>query len=207
MIFENKPILNKLYTACIWISRLAVVNLWWLLFSLLGLVIFGIGPATIAMTVVINRWMLEDKDLRPFSVFFSVYKKYFIKTNVISLTIMVIGFIIGFNIYFTILHDLPIYVKSLAGGMGIVFFLVAVITFPLYVNSETTFSQLFKTSLLFIVGYPINSFIIFAATVGLIMIQLFMPGLIFFFSGSAISFVTILRTHKAIEKTKQIQQI
>lgn len=207
MIFENKPILNKLYTACVWISRLAIVNLCWLLFSLLGLIIFGIGPATIAMTVVINRWILEDKNLRPFSVFFSVYKKYFIKANVISLTIMVIGSIIGFNIYFTILHDLPIYVKSLAGGMGIVFFLSATITFPLYVNNEVTFFQLFKASLLFIVGYPINSFIIFAATVGLIMIQLFMPGLIFFFSGSAISFVTILRTHKAIEKTKQIQQI
>lgn len=205
--FENKPILKKMYTASIWISRLAIINLLWLAFSILGLIVFGIGPATIAMTVVINRWIVGEEDLRPFPLFFSIYKKYFIKANIISLIVMIIGFITGFNVYFTLIHNLPIYTKSLAGGAAIVFFLIAVVIFPLYSNNETPFSQLFKTCLFFIVGYPINSLIILAATIGLITIQLFMPGLMFFFSGSAVTFFSILRIHKAIEKTRKIQQI
>lgn len=207
MYLDNQPILQKLYSIAVWISRLAIVNILWILFTIAGLVIFGIGPSTIAMSIIINRWINKDESFPIFSVFIKAYKKHFMSANFISLIMIIIGYVVVFNFNFTRVHNLSYVYISLAGAIGIIYFLMAITIFPLYANNATNISELFKTNLLFIVSYPLNTLILFLATTGLIIIQLFMPGLIFFFSGSTIVFVATLRVHRAIDKTSRIQQM
>lgn len=84
MFFDNQPILQKLYLLTVWISRLALVNLLWILFTFLGLVVFGLGPSTTAMAVVINRWINGEENFSMLSLFKKIYFNYFIKTNIIE---------------------------------------------------------------------------------------------------------------------------
>lgn len=207
MFFDNQPILQKLYLLTIWISRLALVNLLWIFFTLMGLIIFGLGPSTTAMAVVINRWVNGEENFKMFSLFKKIYLNYFIKTNIIFLIISLIGYVIVFNFNFTQIHDPSYFFVALTGAIGLIYILMTLMTFPLYANNAVSIIELFKTNVLFIVGYPLNSLIILIASTGLIIIQLFMPGLLFFFSGSAIMFITTLRIHKAISKTKEIQKL
>lgn len=46
-----------------WGVRLVWLNLWWSLLTLLGGVVFGIGPATIAAHAVASRWLRGETDL------------------------------------------------------------------------------------------------------------------------------------------------
>lgn len=207
MNFQNKPILEKLYTGTVWISRLTIVNLLWILFTLLGFVVFGIGPASTAMAVVINKWVLGEEEFSTYRIFKDVYKRYFIKSNIIFLLLALIVFISSFNLYFTLIHKLPYMLVAIAGAFLLLSILIALIIFPTFVNTNNSITELFKTALVFTLSYPLNTLIILIAVVGLIIIQLFMPGLIFFFSGSSVTFITTLRIHKALERTQEIQQV
>ncbi|MFA9457895.1 YesL family protein [Halalkalibacter sp. AB-rgal2] len=205
MFLENQPILQKLYLLATWISRLATVNLLWLAFTLLGLGIFGIGPSTAAMSAVISRWIDGDNSFSVVRLFVNVYRKHFIKTNMIFLLLAIVGAVLLFNYSFIQSNGLPMFYSILTVTMGMIHLLISIIIIPLYINNNVSVVELFKTSTLFVIGYPVNSLIIVVATSGLVMIQLFMPGLLFFFSGSAITFVVILRIKKAIDKTRAIQ--
>ncbi|SEO87953.1 Uncharacterized membrane protein YesL [Amphibacillus marinus] len=205
MYLENQPILQKLYTLAIWISRLATVNLLWLSFTVLGLGLFGIGPATAAMSAVISRWIDSDISFSIVRVFVSVFRKYFFKTNLIFLSLALIASVLVYNYAFIEANNLPVFYRVVTLAMGVIHLLMSIIIIPLYTNNDVGIVTLFKTSALFVVGYPVNSIIIAVTAAGLIIIQLFMPGLLFFFSGSGITFVVVLRMKKAIAKTRAIQ--
>ncbi|WP_067841884.1 YesL family protein [Amphibacillus sediminis] len=206
MFLDNQPILQKLYMLTIWISRLATVNLLWLIFTLLGLGLFGIGPATLAMSVVISRWIDRDDSFSVLKVFINVYRKYFFKSNLICLLLVLVSGMLVYNYLFIEINSFPMFYRVITVAMGILHVLISLIIIPLYTNNEVGIIELFKTSALFVIGYPINSLVIAVATAGLIVIQLFMPGLLFFFSGSSMIFVVILRIKRALEKTKELQQ-
>jgi uncharacterized membrane protein YesL len=61
---------NGVYRFCEWVTRLAYLNLLWIMFSLAGLVVFGVMPSTIAMYTVTRRWLTEDVDIPIFKYIF-----------------------------------------------------------------------------------------------------------------------------------------
>lgn len=189
----------------VWISRLAIVNVLWILFTLLGLVVFGFGPATAAMSSVISRWVDSDQSFSVLRHFTRVYRKQFVKTNLIFLSTALIGAVLVYNYFFIQANNLPFFYSVITIAMGITHLLISITIIPLYVNNHVRILELFKTSALFVIGYPLNSLVIVLAISGLVLIQLFMPGLLFFFSGSAITFVVVLRIQKVLEKTRLIQ--
>ncbi len=52
--------LNKAFE---WITKIAYLNLLWLGFTLLGLIIFGIFPATAATFTVARKWVTGYPDV------------------------------------------------------------------------------------------------------------------------------------------------
>lgn len=66
---------NGLNHFCTWVMRLAYLNVLWILFSLAGLVVFGLMPATAAMFTVAREWAKGNTDAPVFSVFFGRLKR------------------------------------------------------------------------------------------------------------------------------------
>ncbi|WP_084028990.1 YesL family protein [Bacillus sp. J33] len=61
--------------------RLVYLNLLWIAFSLLGIVLFGFFPATAAMFSVVRKWIMGETDVRVFKEFWQTYRKEFWKAN------------------------------------------------------------------------------------------------------------------------------
>lgn len=65
--------------------NLILLNILWVAFTLLGLVIFGLFPATIALFAVIRKWILENEDTPILQEFIKRYKAEFKMANVIGI--------------------------------------------------------------------------------------------------------------------------
>src|SRR5690625_2733437 len=93
--------MDALYHFCAWLMRLAYLNVLWLAFSLLGLLIVGFAPATLAMFSVIRKWMMGEKEVAIFPLFWKSYREEFFRANIIFLILAAIGWIfyIDFQIF------------------------------------------------------------------------------------------------------------
>ena len=77
--------MRGVYSVSEWVMKFTYVNILWITFSILGLFVLGLFPATTAMFAVIRKWVLKLPDIPTFKTFTSAYKKEFLKSNVIGL--------------------------------------------------------------------------------------------------------------------------
>ena len=66
-------------------------------------------PATVALFGVINKLLEEQENVRIFREFWSLYKKYFIRSNLIGLIMLIIGIILYI--------DFGLFLKAVLPGM------------------------------------------------------------------------------------------
>lgn len=64
-----------------WAVKLAYLNILWILFSLLGLGIFGIGPATVSMFAIIRKRLRYGTDFSMTKEFVEIYQRNFWYAN------------------------------------------------------------------------------------------------------------------------------
>lgn len=86
--------MSRMLRMCEWVMRLAYTNLLWLLFTLLGLGIFGFMPATTALFSVMRKWIQGHEQVSVFQTFWKVYREEFVRSNVIGVVLVIIGTII-----------------------------------------------------------------------------------------------------------------
>lgn len=74
---------NRTIFLCTWVTRIAYLNLLWLFFSLVGLLVFGIMPATTALHAVLRKLLSgEECDIKP--TFWSVYQSEWGRSNLVG---------------------------------------------------------------------------------------------------------------------------
>jgi uncharacterized membrane protein YesL len=170
--------------SCEWLMRLALLNTLWILFSILGLGIFGWAPATAAMVAVLRRRLIAKEDFSIFKMFLSVYRKEFFKANIIGLFIIA-G---AFSLYFSIqtLMYLPQTVMIL---LGTIFFIIAILfviaclfIFPVFVHYDTTLKNTFHYTLMIGLSHlHYCLLLVIGLSIAFILMHSF-PGLIIFYS-------------------------
>lgn len=186
-----------------WIYRLAFINILWLFFSVIGLVIFGFFPATVAMFSIVRHTILKE-NVPIFHTFWTVYKREFLKSNLLGLILTIIAYIFYVDLVFlkntTGLIQF-LYIPILV--MSFIYILMLLYIFPVYVQYDIKVLQIIKNSFLIMVLYPF--FTIIMITVGLIttyfMFQI--PSSLIFFSGSIISFIIMGCANLAFKKNAQ----
>ncbi|WP_244986989.1 YesL family protein [Oceanobacillus caeni] len=80
-----------------WITRMALLNLLWVLYSLLGLLIAGVFPATIATLGVVRKWMMGEQDIKIWKTFRKIYKQEFTSGNGLGWVLTGIGGVLYLN--------------------------------------------------------------------------------------------------------------
>ncbi|MEK3886400.1 YesL family protein [Bacillus sp. FSL K6-3431] len=183
--------IGKVYHASDFIMNLAYLNLLWIGSTLLGGIVMGWAPSTVALYTVIRKWIMKDPDLSFFKMYKEAYKKEFLKANGLGYIMVAAGLVLTINLQYFIHQE------------GIVFFALKIFTFiilaiylsatlllfPIYVQYQLTFFQYLNQSvmigfvkpfwtLILIIGFLVISFIIFT-----------LPGLIPFFGMSLSSFI------------------
>lgn len=197
-----------LYKFTVWISRLAILNLLWLGFSLLGLVAFGFFPATVAMFVVLRSWLRGEDDRPIFSTYWQAYRANFFTANGYGLIIALVGAIVYSNLIFMSLSEsqsilllhIPLYTFLIFVALTLLYL------FPVYAHYDLGFFQTIKQAFLIMVIQPIQSLVMIFGIVASVVVMKFIPGLTFFYGGSFIGLLIMATCYHSFQTIEQKQK-
>lgn len=200
-----------LYRLFNWLAILAYLNLLWILFSLLGIGIFGIGPATIAVFSVIRAKLLENESGTIWRSFYLVFKNNFWRGNKLFIIIFS-GFSFIF-LDFAVVRALPYHpliaylVIPALIILTVLWVLISSYTFALQTHYQLKFWQIFRDAFWISGIFPLSSLGIIFACFIVMVLTYWIPAIIPFYLVSAPIFVVqliALFTFKRIEAKKFI---
>ncbi|WP_347835710.1 YesL family protein [Gracilibacillus sp. JCM 18860] len=201
--------MNALYKGTEWITRFAYVNILWIGFSLLGLVVFGFFPATVAMFTLVRQWIMGGNIDDPvFSTFWKTYKQEFLKSNVIGLIIMIIAFLFYVNFQYIGMnqggfHDIikiPLYLFMFLISLTILYVI------PVYVHYDVRFTQIWRNAFFLMLLHPMHNIALVVSIIILLFVMQAIPGLIPFFSGSIIAFLIMGNSYLTFKRVEAKQE-
>ncbi|MEH7245434.1 YesL family protein [Neobacillus niacini] len=200
---EPQGVIGGFYRLSEWIMRLAYVNLLWIAFTLLGGMIFGIMPATIASFAITRKWVMDkEEDFPVFKTFWECYRKDFMNANLLGLFFFMAGGIL--YLYYANLDILP---NHLSNIFQIIFYsavlivgFVTVFIFPVFVHYNVSLKQYFINSFVIALSFPHYAILmLFIISVSIIVFQ-FAPILALFFGVSINVFLLMKISFKAFTK-------
>ena len=194
--------MNGLYKLTDWIMKLAYINILWLFFSLLGIFIFGLFPATIAMFNVMRDLINKKEGYSVFSSFWNTYKKELVKGNIVGYVLTLIVIVLYLELVFIVSYNNNLLNLFFVPLLILTFIIYSAFLYvvPLYINYDNKIFQHLKNAFLVLLTNP---FITLAMVIGCIVIYFInttFPVIILFFSGSIISYIIVKFSSYAFQK-------
>ncbi|WP_078553867.1 YesL family protein [Bacillus alkalicellulosilyticus] len=198
---------SKFYRTCEWVWRVAYVNILWLFATLAGLVILGIVPATVAMFAVIRKWLIKDSDIPIFMTFISAFKREFVKSNLLALIFVAVGYVIYFNYTYLATIDGFGHMILLIGLLfaAFIYVIALLFIFPVFVHFDLKLLQYIKTAIIIGIVNPLALITLAISFVLLFFLFYYMPGLMPFFGPCLVGLVTMWCGSMAIERVERKQ--
>ena len=195
--------INGYYTFSVWITRLAYLNFLWVIFTLLGLGLFGIMPATVAMFAVVRKWNMGEKDIAIFKLFWQTYRQEFVKANVFGLILFGLGYILSieFQIISTQTSLTYLIVRFSILAIALLYVIILLYFFPIFVHFNLRTLHYLKWPFIIGVIHPILTVFLFIS-IGLLHYVTFItvPALLFFFGASVTAFIIMWGVSKTFSK-------
>ena len=207
-VFMNKLSMSGLFTLTEWIARFAYVNLLWICFSVLGLVVFGFFPATVSMFTVIRKWIMGESDIPVFRTFWNTFKKEFLRSNGLGIVLTLLAGLILFDLnymkvdngnFLQLIH-IPLYLLIFA------ILLTVLYIFPVYVHYNVKFIQLFKNAFYIMLINPLSNIVMLIGMAATLFVMRVLPGLFLFFGGSITSGIIMVSCYLAFQKLEKKQK-
>lgn len=197
---------NSVVEGTEWISRLAMVNLIWLLFSI---PVITFIPATDALFQVMNDWSNGELHKPIFRTFFYYFKQNFWSSFKLGLLFCVVAGILYVDIWFLTVYGrdnigLQIYKYALY-TFGVVIGLTALYSYPLSKKVILPKGRLYLSSLVLMISQPLVSLGLLTSIGVLTLVLLKWPALFFFFSVSILGWLSTLALNKGYEKNAKNQ--
>ncbi|MFD1173424.1 YesL family protein [Oceanobacillus picturae] len=169
-----------------WISRLLLLNLCWVIGLLVGLILFGFMPATLALHDITRKWAHGDLEVPIIKRFIQSYRENFIKKNLVGGVFVLVGALLIVNLRFaSIIEGTLMMVVYYFILFALFILLMSLITFFNVYNHYKfdSFKQYVQQSIAITVASPA---LMVLTSIGLgLIIWLFyqVPGLTLFFLG------------------------
>ncbi|MDX8045490.1 YesL family protein [Gracilibacillus sp. S3-1-1] len=147
---NGKSITTTLDKVFRWITNLAFLNVLWVAFTILGLGILGIFPATTAALGVARKWLKGDHEIRIWPTFKQIYREEFKSANILGWILAVVGYLFFLN--YQIIHlaegDLPFIVPFLYYFILFLYITIVIWVFPLLVHNYASIIHQLKNALI-----------------------------------------------------------
>ncbi|RXZ00092.1 YesL family protein [Fictibacillus sp. S7] len=197
-----------LMEVCNWLMRMAYINILWMVFTLLGVVVAGFSPATAAAFSVCRRWIRSDEEFPVFRVFWQEYKQNFAGSQAYGwISIVLMGVLYLDFLYFSSKSSILFFVLTvIAIVLSIMLAMAVVYIFPVYTHYRLNFLQYWKYALSIAMVHPLQTIftMVGAITIGAVLIKL--PSLLPFFGVSAMTVWLTWRTQKIVIKIDEIKE-
>ncbi|MGE6629205.1 YesL family protein [Bacillus sp. NPDC077027] len=190
---------NGMYLFCEWVMRLAYLNVLWIFFTLLGLGVFGVMPATVAMFAVVKKWGDGNIEEPIFKQFAKVYKEEWCKSNGLFGVICMMALILYADVVIsaTYVHSI---VASLFLSVSIVYISALLYIVPVYLHVKAGFWYMFKFCVVLAFIRPHITFFMLLSAVGFVLLGLWHITFALFFCGSGLSLVLTKLIYFPIEE-------
>lgn len=188
-----------------WIVKLAYLNVLWIMFTLVGLILFGWAPATVSSFTVMRRW-LNKEEFTTLPFFWKTYKREFFKSNVSGLVNLLTLLILLSNIYILSLTENALVPVFMIGNWSMLFLysIFMALFYPMYTIHTGNLLTIYKTTLFVaLTKLPFTILILLVCLAwGWVLIKF--PGFILLFSVSVpiflVSFVSYLFLSSTLRK-------
>jgi len=158
----NDPTEGVLYKFLDGISNLVIINLLWILFTILGGVIFGWAPATIAMFTIYRNRAQGNKDQSNIKAMWQTYKHEFIRANLVGNVMLIAGASLLFY-GFTLRQWQGVYgllMWVIFVFTAFVYLLVLAFIFPVFIHYKIKFVEYFRYALMIGLSHLFHAIII-----------------------------------------------
>jgi uncharacterized membrane protein YesL len=182
---------STLYRGSEWIMRFAWVQLLWVGFSLLGMILLGFFPSTIAMFTVVRKWVMGQSDVPILKTFWGTFKAEWVKSNLFGLLLTFFGILIWVDLTL-VYHSTDSFMQWSKYPMlllVITFSLILLYAFPSYVHYNVNLLNVLKNSLFIMLVNPFYNVVMVIGLMVIFLIGNLLPPLFVFFGGSAVAFV------------------
>ncbi|MDQ0232011.1 YesL family protein [Metabacillus malikii] len=195
---------ERLNDLCVRILQLVYLHLLWCVFTMLGLIFFGVGPATYAMYTVQRQWVRGNMEIPIFSTFWQAYRTNIIESSLIGVFYLVVGIILYTDL---------LYVQSF--GLRVLLFIISFLyvislcfIFPIMVHYEWERTTLkLKCSVLFALSYLQYTLVLLLAVAAIYIVLLMYPGSLMFFGISLASYTIMWLTHQVFMRIEMQAQL
>lgn len=181
---NGKGMVSSLDSILQWITRIVVLNLLWFLFSLLGLFVLGMFPATAAALGISKKWINGERDIPVYKNFKKIYKEEFKLSNKIGWIFTLIGVVLFINYRVIANAENEFWIGTIFGFYFIVilYSITVVWSFPLLIHYKNHWFQYLKTGLVIGLVKLHYTIAIYLVGISIIYLSLNYPGIIPFFS-------------------------
>ncbi|MFC0473008.1 YesL family protein [Halalkalibacter kiskunsagensis] len=139
---------DGLFSVFEWIMRLVFINMLWVVFTLVGLGIFGWAPATAATFTVIRKMLLSrGEDVPIVRTFIQTYRKEFMHANTLGLLILFSIIILYLSGASMMLMGSSIFPKIILIGVAFLTCVILVFIFPVFCHYQLSIRNYIRYSL------------------------------------------------------------
>lgn len=111
-----------------WFAKLSALNFCFIIGTIMGVGLFGLGPSIRAMNYYIKKTFEKD-ELKVIPTFWKIYSHYFLSSFLISLIYIVPLGLLGFSIYISYFYTTDNYVKLISLVSALILFIYFFIGF------------------------------------------------------------------------------
>jgi uncharacterized membrane protein YesL len=202
---QSNGYVGGFYLLCTWVSKLAYLNVLWILFSLFGVIFLGLFPSTVALFVVAREWINRNSDTPIFSTFWRTFKTEFIKSNLLGGILFVIGFILFVDMQFFFNNNTGVWmiINTITVMTCICYILMILYILPIYVHFDLSIIKIIQNSFLYMIGNIKVTIMMILVAITLSLSALYIPRAIFVFGGSIYAIGFMWFAKKAFRSVQQ----
>jgi Predicted integral membrane protein len=189
-----------------YLTRMVIVNLLWIFGVLVGGIVLGIMPATVAVYALIRENAAFPIKLELFSKFWQEYKGCFKQSNIIGLFSLIINILFFYNIRILVFEGGLFSQIILAGTLILLFiYIIGLINFfPIYVRYNFKTLDYIKNTMIIAAVQPIRSLIMFCITILILLLSLAFPPFIIFISVGMLVYAIDTIAKKGVLKNAEL---
>lgn len=140
-----------------WCAKVIYLHLLWIIFTVLGLIVFGTMPATTAVFYVIRKWIEEDIDAPIFKNFYKSYKDHFVKSNILGIILVGIGLFLYYDYTISKMEIGIPFLHFIILVIGFLYSIMLLYFFPVFVRYEFKFFDYYKKPFQLALGRPFET--------------------------------------------------
>lgn len=194
---------GRIYNIGDWLGKLIYLHFLWILFTVAGLGIFGVFPATAAVYSQMYQWIKEGTDMPIFKSFYEVYKQNFLKSNGLGIILIsAFAFLyIDIRISRQFIQSYPVHYFLLT--LGFILLVISIYLFTIFNRYDLSVLQHFKQAFLIAVASPFETIAMILSLIILIYIFSHLPVLLFLMGTSMIIFPLVWFGYRACLKVEE----